>query len=198
MTPFISALLTLAAAMIALLALRRVFGFSAQRPIDYSAQSPRFDLRSNLSGPIECEGVIYGPTGRVTSRFVAKMHGTWDGNRGVLREHFSYDSGTEQMREWRLTIGADGRVIAEADDVVGTGTGEVSGPTVYLNYDIKLPASAGGHVLAVQDWMYLTQNGTIINRSQFRKFGFKVAELVATLRPAAAAAAAAPMLEAAE
>jgi hypothetical protein len=31
--------------------------------------------------------------------------------------------------------------------------------------------------------MYLMQNGTIINRSQFRKFGIKVAELVATMRP---------------
>jgi hypothetical protein len=31
--------------------------------------------------------------------------------------------------------------------------------------------------------MYLMPNGTIINRSQFRKFGIKVAELVATMRP---------------
>ena len=28
------------------------------------------------------------------------------------------------------------------------------------------------------------ENGVIINRSQFRKFGIKVAELVATMRPA--------------
>jgi hypothetical protein len=31
--------------------------------------------------------------------------------------------------------------------------------------------------------MYLTSNGSIMNRSQFRKFGIKVAELVATMRP---------------
>jgi hypothetical protein len=31
--------------------------------------------------------------------------------------------------------------------------------------------------------MYLVENGTIINRSQFRKYGIKVAELVATMRP---------------
>jgi hypothetical protein len=187
MTAFLSAALTLLAIIAAMFVLRRLMGFSAQRPADYAALSQRFDVRQHLSGPIECEGVIYGPTGRVTSRFVATMHGTWDGNRGVLREHFSYDSGENQNREWRLTIGNDGKLRAEADDVVGAGMGEVSGPTVYLNYDIKLPASAGGHVLAVQDWMYLTQNGTIINRSQFRKFGFKVAELVATLRPARSA-----------
>jgi hypothetical protein len=31
------------------------------------------------------------------------------------------------------------------------------------------------------------ENGTIMNRSEFRKFGFKVAELVATMRPVPAA-----------
>jgi hypothetical protein len=39
-------------------------------------------------------------------------------------------------------------------------------------------------VLDVTDWMYLMENGTIINRSQFRKWGVKVAELIATMRPA--------------
>jgi hypothetical protein len=55
---------------------------------------------------------------------------------------------------------------------------------VRLDYRIRLPEDAGGHVLAVTDWMYLMENGTIINRSQFRKWGIKVAELVATMRPA--------------
>ncbi|TVR45575.1 MAG: DUF3833 family protein, partial [Rhodobacteraceae bacterium] len=32
------------------------------------------------------------------------------------------------------------------------------------------------------DWMYLVDDKTIVNRSQFRKFGIKVAELVATMR----------------
>jgi hypothetical protein len=31
--------------------------------------------------------------------------------------------------------------------------------------------------------MYLLDNGTVMNRSQFRKFGIKVGELVATIRP---------------
>jgi DNA/RNA endonuclease G (NUC1) len=56
-----------------------------------------------------------------------------------------------------------------------------------LNYKIKLTEDAGGHVLNVTDWMYLAPNGAIVNRSQFRKFGIKVAELVATMRPAGAA-----------
>jgi hypothetical protein len=56
-----------------------------------------------------------------------------------------------------------------------------------LNYRIRLTPEAGGHVLDTVDWMYLTANGTIMNRSQFRKYGIKVAELVATMRPKQAA-----------
>ncbi|MCP4825901.1 MAG: DUF3833 domain-containing protein, partial [Shimia sp.] len=50
-----------------------------------------------------------------------------------------------------------------------------------------LTEEAGGHVLDVTDWMYHTGDGVIINRSQMRKFGIKVAELVATMRPAQSA-----------
>lgn len=172
-------LLLIAVALVA----PRYVGFRSQRPADLAAASPRFDLRSHLSGPILCEGVIYGPTGRVSSRFVAEMEGEWDGNRGVLRERFRYDSGREQRREWRLTVGNDGRIRAEADDVEGAGSGVAEGAAVQLKYRIRLDAEAGGHVLDVVDWMYLMENGTIMNRSQFRKFGIKVAELVATMRP---------------
>ncbi|SNR48958.1 DUF3833 family protein [Puniceibacterium sediminis] len=160
----------------------RYFGFTAQKPADYAHGSQTFDLRRHLNGPVLCEGVIYGPTGRVTSRFVGHFDVRWDGDVGVMAERFEYDSGDTQDREWHLRLGADGRIDATAEDVIGTGTGWQSGPSVQLRYRIRLPEDAGGHVLSATDWMYLAPNGTIINRSQFRKYGFKVAELVATMR----------------
>jgi len=171
------------AVVIALMILRsRYADFVAQRPEDY-ADGPVFNIQDVLNGPLLCEGVIYGPTGRVASRFVAEMHGTWNGNIGTLTEKFSYDSGARQDREWTLKLGNDGRIEATAPDVVGTGSGMQTGSAVQLKYRIKLTDEAGGHVLDTVDWMYLTPNGHIMNRSQFRKFGIKVAELVATMRP---------------
>lgn len=169
--------------MLGLVLLRaRLAGFAAQRPEDYAATGPMLDLREYLRGPIRCEGVIHGPLGRVASRFDADFEAEWQGNRGVMREHFRYDSGLRQEREWRLSLGNDGTIRAEADDLVGPGTGRQSGATAQLSYRIRLPREAGGHVLSVTDWMYLTPGGVIVNRSQFRKFGIKVAELVATMR----------------
>lgn len=160
----------------------RYVSFWAQKSDDY-ADGPIFDIRERFNGPVECEGVIYGPTGKVSSRFVADFDARWEGNVCTMVEKFHYDSGQVQDRVWTLTLGNDGRIKAEAPDVVGAGTGQQSGSAVLLNYRIKLTKEAGGHALDVTDWMYLMANGNIMNRSQFRKFGIKVAELVATMRP---------------
>ena len=182
MTTLLTLALGALLALAALALLSRRFGFAAQQPEDYAGKGPDFDIRQELDGPILCEGVIFGPTGRVSSRFVADMNARWQGNTCRMTEDFRYDSGAVQAREWHLTLGNDGAIRAEAPDVVGTGSGRQAGGSVVLRYRIRLPEDAGGHVLSVTDWMYLAPNGTIVNRSQFRKFGIKVAELVATMR----------------
>lgn len=172
-----------AACVVALLFLKARFAsFIAQTPEDY-ADGPMFNMREVFDGPIECEGVIYGPTGRVTSRFSADFHAVWNGNIGTVKEEFRYDSGAVQHREWTFVLGNDGSIKAKAPDVIGEGAGMQMGSAVRLNYNIQLTENAGGHVLSTTDWMYLAPNGNIVNRSQFRKFGVKVAELVATMRP---------------
>ena len=118
---FLPILFGFALALVGLYLSGRFFGFTAQRPEDYSGQGPQFDLREHLSGPILCEGVIYGPTGRVASRFTADMEARWEGNVGTMTERFRYDSGTVQDRHWTLTLGNDGSIRAEAPDVIGTG-----------------------------------------------------------------------------
>lgn len=182
MTFLSGAVLAIALVLAALLLRRRFASFPAQRPEDYANQLPVFDIRREFNGPLLCEGVIYGPTGRVTSRFVADFSASWQGNVGTMTEVFTYDSGAVQNRCWTLTLSNDGAIRAEAADVVGVGTGRQTGSAVMLRYRIKLAESAGGHVLDTTDWMYLTPNGTIMNRSEFRKFGIPVAELVATMR----------------
>ena len=166
---------------------RRYAAFYGQSPHDYEDGFPIFDLEKHLLGEMVCEGVIFGPLGRVTSTFTADFNITWDGNRGVMDEVFRYNDGSTQNRQWRITLDRDGTFLSEADDVPGGGTGVQSGGTVQMRYRIQVPESAGGHVLNTVDWMYLTPDGAIVNRSQFRKFGFKVAELVATIKPRGAA-----------
>lgn len=171
-------------ALLILSIVRPGFGFKSQKPADYAGEGPAFDIRTHLKGKFISEGMIYGPSGKVVSRFVAEMNGEWDGQKGTLAEDFKYANGGIQQRKWILTMGRDGEFIAQADDIIGDGTGQQTGAAVKLNYKIRLPEASGGHVLDVTDWMYLMENGTILNRSEMRKFGIKVAELIATIRPA--------------
>lgn len=162
----------------------RLLGFQAQKPEDYSSVGTPFDLREKLNGPMVCEGIIYGPTGRVATRFVADMHAEWNGDEGYMTEKFRYDTGGDLDREWNLKLTPNGEIQATAPDIIGKGFGQQAGSGVHLKYKIKLPDSSGGHTLDTTDWMYLTENGTIMNRSQMRKYGIKVCELVATIRRA--------------
>jgi hypothetical protein len=174
--------LGLGAAGIGTVAARNIVGFASQKPSDMDAFGPKLDIREHMAGPMLCEGVIYGPTGRVAARFTADFEGSWAGNEGRIVERFTYDNGNTQDREWRLKFTSPGTLLAEADDLIGTGSGHQAGPALQLLYRIQMPEGAGGHQLDVVDWLYLMPNGTIMNRSQFRKFGIKVAELIATIR----------------
>lgn len=172
-------------AMIALLAVHHFWlSFAAQRPRAYAALEPAFDIREHMAGALQSEGVIFGPGGKIAGRFEAQMHGAWDGQSGTLSESFLYASGARQDRKWQLSMGENGAFTATADDIIGTAKGQQSGATVRMRYRIRLAKDAGGYVLNVTDWLYLMENGVIMNKSEMRKFGIKVAELVATMRPA--------------
>ncbi|SLN27857.1 hypothetical protein PEL8287_01257 [Roseovarius litorisediminis] len=171
----------------AFLAKTLLLSFRAQSPDDYSDTGPDLDLKKHLSGSILSEGLIYGPAGRMTNSFVAEMQGDWSGDSGTLTEDFTYSNGRRQRRKWYLKTGPGNRFTATADDIKGVAQGVVSGTTVMLRYKIILPKEAGGYTLNATDWMYLTENGIIMNRSEMRLFGIKVAELIATMRPDTAA-----------
>ena len=79
----------------------RYADFPAQKPRDYRDQSPKLDIRQELNGTLQCEGVIYGPTGRVSSRFVAEMRASWEGNTGKMTESFRYTTATGKSANGR-------------------------------------------------------------------------------------------------
>jgi hypothetical protein len=175
--------LGIAIATVVVMLRRRFAEFPGQNPDDYSDGFPAFDLREHLNGRMLCEGAIFGPLGRVTSTFTATFDVRWEGDTGVMTEVFRYNNGSTQEREWVIHLGENGHFTTVATDVPKGGTGVQTGMAVHMRYAIRLPRENGGHTLNTIDWMYLTPDGTILNRSQFRKYGFKVAELVATIRP---------------
>lgn len=180
------ALILLGAALTlgAIKAAKMVWSFRAQRTSDYKSDGDRLSLIEVLSGEFEAHGLIYDFTGRVKSRFIAEIHGSFDPAGGTLDERFSYQSGVEDRRKWTIVFDKGGdSFTATAPDVIGDGRGEYVGDAIRMTYRLQLPERAGGHVLDVVDWLYVMPDGAIANRSEMRKFGIKVAELIAVFRP---------------
>jgi hypothetical protein len=179
-------MIVLVAALVvgALLVVRATrFSFAAQRPGDYRDTSPAFDIARVLGQSLICEGAIFGPTGRVAARFTAGMEGRFNGQVGEIDETFAFAGGGVQLRQWQIKMTGAQSFTATAADIIGTAVGEAEGHALCMRYRLRLSGKHAGQVVNVRDWLYLLPDGTVVNRSQMRKFGILVAELVATIRP---------------
>ena len=159
-----------------------LFSFKNQKISQFKSDCKIFDIRKVLEGNMVAEGMVYGISGRLSSTFTAQFLGNWVNNEGSFIENFQFSTGKNQIRKWNLIIDSNGKIIGTADDIIGKAVGQQYGSAVMLSYKLKLSEDLGGHVIKVIDWMHLLENDTIFNRSEFRKFGFKVGELVATFR----------------
>jgi hypothetical protein len=144
---------------------------------DYANEQPRLDLRTFLSGDLVAKGLFTDRSGRVVKRFTVTMNGRWTGDEGVLDERFQYSDGSTQRRVWRLKAFGDGRYSGTADDVVGEAVGESAGNAFRWNYTLALPVDGLVWNVALDDWMFLVDEDTVLNRSAMSKFGLHLGDV---------------------
>jgi len=148
----------------------------------YQAEQPELKLESYFNGKLDAWGLFQKRNGEVVKRFRVEIDARWEGDKGVLDERFQYSDGSTQRRVWRLVKVGEGRYLGEADDVVGVAEGEVSGNALHWTYTLKLPVDGKVYQVAFDDWMYLQQDGVMINRSVMKKFGFRLGEVILFFR----------------
>lgn len=144
---------------------------------DYEGTTPVVDLKSYFNGPIKAWGIIQEPSGKVVSRFDVLMNGSWNGDVGTLKEHFSFYDGSKQERVWTITKHADGTYDGTASDVIDKAVGMTKGNAVRWAYEMDVPIKGSTFRIKFDDWMWQLHDGVMINRSYLKKFGFTVAEL---------------------
>lgn len=147
---------------------------------DHAGELPRLDLKTYFQGPLTAHGLFTDRSGKVVKRFTVQMVGRWDGPHGTLEEDFVYSDGTRQRRVWHLTDLGQGRWRGTADDVAGQAQGQSAGNALNWHYTLKLPVD--GRVIEVQfdDWMYLMDERTMLNKAVMSKFGFTLGEVTLT------------------
>lgn len=143
----------------------------------YEGTSPALDLKTFFDGDLMAYGILQDRSGKVTRKFTASIEASWSGEQGTLVEHFVFDDGEEQDRTWTLNHLGDNRYTGTAGDVIGTANGKIAGSAFNWTYQLDVPWGDGSIVLNLDDWLYLVEENHLINRTQLRKFGFRVAEL---------------------
>ncbi len=68
--------------------------------------------------------------------------------------------------------------------MVGTASGVAHGNALQWKYVLKLPPEQGGWEVDLDDWMYLVDADTLLNRSTITKFGIRFAEITIAFRRA--------------
>lgn len=144
---------------------------------DYANERPAFDLAAFFSRPVEAWGMFQKRSGEVVKRFHVRVDSRREGDRLILDEHFVYSDGTRQQRTWTLVADGAGRWRGTARDVVGEAVGEVAGNALHWRYRLDLPVDGRNWVMDMDDWMYLMDEETLINRTRMSKLGVEVGQI---------------------
>jgi hypothetical protein len=159
-------------------------GLAACATIDvaqYANEKPSLDLAQYFTGTVDGWGMFQDRSGTVVKRFYVRIDSTWKGNEGTLDEHFEYTDGTTQNRVWKLSKDGN-RYTGTASDVVGTAQGTAAGNALHWNYVLALPVDGKTWNVDMDDWMYLIDDRTMLNRTTMSKFGFRVGEVTLSFR----------------
>ncbi|MES2984142.1 MAG: DUF3833 domain-containing protein [Pseudomonadota bacterium] len=158
-------------------------GCSSLTTEDYADQKPVMDIRQFLNGKLEAWGVLIDYSGKADMHFHATMNASWSGNVGTFHEDFVYSTGRKESRTWTITMTDDHHFTATAGDIEGTAIGTQHGNAAHLRYRLNAKRDSGGTIqLSMDDWLYLVDEKTVMNRTKMRKFGLTVGELMITIK----------------
>ena len=144
----------------------------------YGNNTPQFDLVEYFSGVTIGWGILQNRKGELLRQFVVKIDGSLDESRNlILHEDFHWNDGEISKRIWRITPQGNRQYIGVADDVVGTAEGRSAGSALNWTYTLAIEVDGSTWDIKFDDWMFLQQDGVLLNRAEMSKFGFKVGEV---------------------
>lgn len=150
---------------------------STEQLDSYQGTMPLMKFDEFFNGPVKGYGIVQDRSGRIIKRFDIDMLGEWKGNKGTLKEHFVYYDGSTQDRVWNIQKQDHDSFIGQASDIIGNATGRSVGSSIQWAYVMQVPVGDKTYNMTFDDWMYMMNDDTVINRSAMKKFGIRFADL---------------------
>ena len=147
------------------------------KPEDYKNTKPIIKIEEYFQGNVKAWGMLQGRSGKVKRKFVATMKGKFDSQNLILDETFVWSDGEEQKRRWIIKKVGENKYEGTASDVVGIAKGVSFGSAFKFEYKLLVPYKDKKIKIKFDDWIFLQDEKTAINKAILTKFGFKVGEL---------------------
>ncbi|WP_119168090.1 DUF3833 domain-containing protein [Algihabitans albus] len=141
---------------------------------DFEGRAPKLVLEEFFAGQTKAWGIFEDRFGNLRRQFTVDIEGTWDGQTLTLIEDFFYADGEIDQRIWTLTKTGENTYEGSADDVTGVARGQTAGNAFTWSYNLDLQVGERTWNVHFEDWMFLQDDGTMVNRAYVSKWGFQV------------------------
>ena len=148
----------------------------------FAGSQPVFDPVRFFTGHVQSWGVLENRSGEPTTPITTDCLGNPDGTDGVHMMQHLTEGAKSQVRAWHMRRVTASRYEATANDIVGTAAGDVSGRVFHLRYTLALAPGNALKNVSMDQWMYLMDDGSLVNRATVSKFGTILAEVTEHFR----------------
>lgn len=144
----------------------------------YENQTPAIELAEFFDGNVKAWGIVQNRSGNIIQRFTVDIMGTLSGDQLILDETFNYQVGDGPLqRRWVLEQTENGTWRGKANDIDSQARGQNHGNAFNLAYRMQVPVGSRKVWVNLDDWFWMMDNNTLINRSYVRKLGLTFAEI---------------------
>jgi hypothetical protein len=150
---------------------------SPLRPEAFAKTAPAFDPVTFWTGRTASWGVIENRDGAPTAIITTTTESTPEDEDGLHMVQHVVTNGKDSVRDWHMRRLGGGHFEATANDVAGIARGSTSGRTLHWTWILETRPGNDLFNIRMEQWMYLADNGTLMNRTIVTKLGVRLAEI---------------------
>lgn len=163
---------------LALLLMLGLLGCSDAMPIDgFRATAPAIDPIRFFTGHVRSWGVLEDRSGQPTGIVTTDCVGEASSDELHMVQRLTIGQEAPTTRTWQMRRTGPNRYQATANDMVGMATGETSGRAFHWTWTLALSPGNSLKNVSMDQWWYLLDDGSILNRTTVRKLGVILIEV---------------------
>ena len=143
----------------------------------FAGTQPPFDPVRFFTGHVVSWGVLEDRSGSPTSSITTDCMGVPEGSDGVHMIQHLTEGKDHQTRDWHMRRVTPTHFEATATEVLGLAAGDSAGRVFHWTYDLATDPGNPLKNVHMDQWMYLMDDGSMINRATITKLGVTVAQV---------------------